>query len=166
MLDVTVAGPSANSYLSVADADALADADLGKNAKRWLSATTDEKERALLRAARDLDDYVERVAARYDEITPQALLFPRSSDVLNNVAFIPGSVARAAYEQASYLMVNADQIDDAASRRAQGLANYSNPDGTSGSLATEFGDGLIGPRARRLLDRLTGGAVIAEIVTT
>lgn len=169
-LDVTVAGAAANSYLTVAAADALATADLGRQAKEWLAATVDTKEAALRRATRDLDDFVETVPSRwsYDPalgVPLQSLLFPRGIDALNGVPFIPVNVARATYEQAAYLVRNADVIDDAAARRAQGLDNFSNPDGTGGSLTkTYMGD--ISPRARRLLGGFTEAAVIAQIVTT
>jgi hypothetical protein len=161
VLDTTIAGSAADSYLSVAEADARATADLGRHAREWLAATRDQKEAALRRATRDLDTFVGVVAAPY--VSTQSLLFPRSVDVLG-AAFVPEPVAQACYEQAAFLLRNADLIDDAASRRAQGLSSFANPDGTGGSLDTNY-TGDIAPRARKLLGYVLDGAIVATIVS-
>jgi hypothetical protein len=171
VIDATVAGASADSYLTVDEADALAIADLGRQARQWLASDLDTKEAALKRATRDVDDFVDVVPSRwsYDAATGaplQALLFPRGGDALEGVPFIPSTVVRATYEQAAYLILNADAIDAAASRRAQGLSNFANPDGTGGTLSTDPHAGRLAPRVERLLTRLSGASVIAEIVTT
>jgi hypothetical protein len=168
VIDATVAGSAANSYLTIEAADAYARADLGRDAKAWLGATDEMKEAALRRATLDLDDYVERVDSRwsYDpalNVPLQTLLFPRGVDSLGGVPFIPDGVARATYAQAAFLLRNADVIDDAASRVAQGLSNFANPDGTGGTVAPNY-RGDIAPRARRLLDQYTASAMIATIV--
>ena len=153
-LDATVAGASANSYLTVAEADALAQADLGPQADRWLhaSTTTAAKEKALQRATRELDAYVERLGVgRYS--TDQSLLFPRSIDVSGDpeVPFLPTTIRQAAYEQAAFVLSNALALDEAASRRAKGWFSYSNPDGTGGSLAADPLFGRLAPSVQGLL---------------
>ena len=60
-IDATIAGASANSYLTVAAADALAASELGRDMKAWTAATTDEKEAALVRATEEVDAEVGRV---------------------------------------------------------------------------------------------------------
>jgi hypothetical protein len=168
-LDATVAGAASNSYLTVADAHSFADADLGKNAKAWTEATADEQEAALQRATEEIDVYVGRVASPFDVTAPvQKLLFPRSIDVdpVTSLPYIPARVRRATYLQAAFLLVNADMIDEAASRRARGLVNFSNPDGTGGQIATDAEFGTLHPKVVGYLGEVIGDAVIADIVTT
>jgi hypothetical protein len=52
-LDATVGGPSSNSYLTVAEADAYFDTRLFSTV--WTSATTQQKEAALIQATRTID---------------------------------------------------------------------------------------------------------------
>jgi hypothetical protein len=167
-LDVTVAGAAANSYLSVADADAFAASDVGPARDKWLTATLDEKERALIRATADIDGFVARVAHPFVVNPPyQALLFPRAEDVLSGVAYITRAVQMGTYVQAAFLNnEGARLLEDSAKFRARGLSNFSNPDGTGGSVATNADDGVIHPRVARLLGEYTGGAIIGTIVTT
>ena len=153
-LDATVAGASANSYLTVEDADALARADLGPQADRWLhpSTTLADKEKALQRATREIDAYVDRLGvAPYS--ADQALLFPRETDVAGDplAPFLPRSIKQAAYEQATYVLTNAPALDEAAGRRAKGWFSYSNPDGTGGSLAADPLFGRLAPSVQSLL---------------
>ena len=69
----TAGSSSANSYLTVAAADGLADDRLGTLA--WATATTDNKGRALITATRYLDQ-LEWLGSRAS--TTQALAWPRS----------------------------------------------------------------------------------------
>jgi len=165
-LIVTPADPAADSYLSVAGADAFAAADLGRQADKWLEGTTTTamKEAALRRATRDIDR-----AARftYAYAVDQRLRFPRVEDLdLDGDPFIPRSLEEATYEQAAYVLLNANVIDDAQTRRARQLTNFSEPD-VSGSVADSPEWGVLSPRAMQLLEPLTvGGAVVGWIETT
>jgi hypothetical protein len=167
-IDTTIGGVAADSYASVAAADSYAAADLGRYAAAWAAATTDQKERALKRAARDLDTYVGSSAARWDEF--QALVFPRWEDVhpVTSLPLIPTRVMHAAIEQAMYMLVNAEVIDDAATRRARGMSNWSEPN-VSGALVTDPEFGRLAPKAVALLTGAGfegGGATIGWIETT
>lgn len=74
VLDVTVGGAAANSYATLADAETLA-STLYPVSAGWLSATTDEKNRALYQARIELDQ--ERFTGdRVD--TTQACAWPRA----------------------------------------------------------------------------------------
>ena len=151
-LDATVAGASADSYLTVADADALANEDLGPQAVGWLAASVPMKEKALKRATREIDLFIGDLGGlRY--AATQRLLFPRAIDVSGTPAtpFIHRSIRSATYEQAAYVLANADKLDEAAQRRARGLFAYSNPDGTGGSVAVDPAFGRLSPDVEGLL---------------
>lgn len=164
-IDATVAGASANSYLTVAEADAFANSDLGASARDWLSATDDTKEAALIRATEEVDAEIGRVIA--SAVTGQALLFPRTVDrTAAGVLALPVRLKRATYLQAAYLVKNADAIDLAAGVRARGLSNFSNPDGVSGQVADDPSFGALHPRAKALLGEFTEGAVSVVIIPT
>lgn len=166
VLDVTLAGAAANSYITVAEADAEASADIGRNAEAWNSATVEAKEAALIRATEDIDYTVGRVSATYSPT--QRLLFPRSIDLIygTSTPVLPGRIKSATYLQAAHLLKNAKVIDDAASFRARGLSNFSNPDGTGGTVASDPRIGRLHPRVEFLLDEFAQGSVIGTIVTT
>lgn len=131
-LDATVAGASANSYLTVADADVLAPQvlGLGTYADTWQGAPIDRKELALIRASHDLDRYKRTTSAPYSE--SQAMVFPRATDYAGDpvAPYIHGNVQRATVAQAAYLLANASVLDAAASRRAQGLITSATDDGS------------------------------------
>ena len=149
-LDATVAGAAANSYLTVAAADALAAADMGPEADRWSAATTtvDDRERALKRATREIDGFVRTGWLR--NVATQALRFPRSIDVTSaGVAFIPPDILQAVYHQAAYVLANAAVIDRADARHARDLASSSEPN-MSGSPDPE-GTHVMSPRALHYL---------------
>lgn len=148
-LDATVAGESANSYLTVADADSLNAERLGPQASTWAAAVNADKEKALIQATVDIDARV-NVGVAYDD--DQALRFPRAVDVDEaNVAFIPTRIARATYEQAAYLLANSRLLDEAAARRARGMFSFSEEEGPSGSITLDGTIGLLAPRAEALL---------------
>lgn len=163
-IDATVAGASANSYLTIAAADALASSELGRDMKAWAAATTDEKEAALIRATDEIDADIGRVA--YPATTTQALLFPRRTDVVSSSYVLPTRLQRAVILQAAFLLRNADTLDDAVAFRARGLSNFSNPDGTSGQVADDPSFGRMHPRAKALLTEFAEGSVIGIIVPT
>ncbi len=126
-LDSTVAGASADSYLSVAAADLFAAADLGPEVDAWLAAVTATKEKALKRATREIDGYLRTGWRRW--VTTQSLLFPREIDYSGTpaVAFVPRSIQMACYEQATYVLKNASVIDNAHTRRAREMQSASEP---------------------------------------
>lgn len=155
-LDATVGGASANSYLEVAAADAAADADLGRFAEKWRTAALDRKERALIRASREISRHL----GPQTRFTPtQALPFPRSTDYTgiapDLVPILPADLLRATYEQAVFLNANAEILDDAATRRAQGMFSSTDDNG-SYSLAIDPQLGRIAPEALAALSALSG----------
>ena len=98
-LDSTVAGANAESYLSVADADALA-AALGLSA--WAGKTTQQKETALRRATGQIDAHRFHHPKTFS--VTQRLAFPRERDG----GTIPEAVKRATISQAEFLAVVGD----------------------------------------------------------
>lgn len=167
-LDATPAGAASDSYLTVAAADAFAAADLGRHATAWAAASTDQKERALKRATRDLDSHIGTVFAQFDPDTPQALLFPRSRDTdTNGNPVIPVVLKKATYEQAIFVLAAADVLDDAGTRRARGLSNFAEPN-VSGQHADDPGYGTIAPRALRTIraGSLDESSLVGWIETT
>lgn len=151
-LDATVAGAAANSYLTVAEAEAFAATDPVAGAK-WLTATLDEKEQLLVAATADVDLYRKSVGPRW--LTTQARLFPRLADAVGDplVPFLLLDVKRAAYEQAVYLQANGHLIAAAASNRASGHLSRSDSDGGwTSAINPTFG--LYAPRMTEYLDRI------------
>lgn len=182
-VDTTVAGADSNSYLDVAGADALAASELGGNAKAWRAATIEDKEAALIRATAEIDEFVGAppravvagppytrrpfVASGLAPYAPdQGLTFPRAYDLdPTDEPIIPARIARATFLQAAYLIVNADLIDEAGSRRARGLTSFSNPDATGGTISDKRDFGRLHPRVEALLGDVAGGAVVGWIET-
>lgn len=148
-LDATVAGPTADSYLTLAAADAHAEDDMGPEADLWRkpTSTVKDRERALKRATREIDGYVRTGWPRHSG--DQALRFPRSIDVASGVAFIPRGVQLATYHQAAYVLANAAVIDRASARHARNLSSASEPD-LSGTQADDPGSAM-SPRALHFL---------------
>jgi hypothetical protein len=124
---VTTAGDeAANSYLSVADADALATDDLGPEAAAWIAATTASKQSALKRATREIDEYLRTGWAPYS--TTQRLRFPRSIDLdADDAPIIPRGIELATYQQAIYVLKNATVLAAANTRRARNMESASEP---------------------------------------
>lgn len=155
-LDATVGGAAANSYLTVAAADLLNGDRLGSYAARWTAADAPTKEKALIQATADIDAFV-HPAERWSD--GQLLAFPRAIDVDDALApFIPMRVQVATFEQALYLLVNIDQLERAATRRARGLYTFDEDEGPSGTLALDSQLGLLAPRAEALLTSFVGSA--------
>ena len=99
----TAGSASANSYLSVAGGDSIANLLLGTLA--WSSATTDDKGRALISATRYLDE-LSWIGDRAS--STQALGWPRSGIALDGVslssATIPEQVEQATFDLANALL--------------------------------------------------------------
>lgn len=145
-IDATVAGAAANAYLTLAEADAYADGDLGRNAAAWVAADDDEKARAIIRATDDIRAYQTVVGDPYT--IAQALLYPRAIDVvaITLVPYVHANVKRATYEQAKYVLQNADVMDEAGTRRARALISFSDDDGSGSMVAIDPSFGLFSPR--------------------
>lgn len=109
-LTATPADEAADSYLTVADADALAGADLGPETEAWIDSDLETKERALKRATREVDSYVATGWPPFDDA--QALVFPREDLDADSAGdpFIPRKVVLATYQQALYLLKNKDAL--------------------------------------------------------
>lgn len=150
-LDATVGGTSADSYLTVADADALAADDLGPEAELWRAATTtvEQRERALKRAARDIDGWVRTGYPRHS--ATQALRFPRSVDEASGLPLIPRDVRLAAYHQAAYVLSNASTIDRASTRHARNQSQASETSYQYAQPRTDLGESVMSPRALHFL---------------
>lgn len=152
VLDATVAGANANSYLTVGEADALAAED-PVHGDAWLMAPLDRREQHLVAATGYVDAYKKSAGERW--LSGQALLFPRKVDATGSplVPFLHRDVKRATYEQAVYLLANAHLIAQAANHRAQGLLSVSQGDG-SWTRSMSPSDGLYAPMMREFLDRI------------
>lgn len=110
-IDATVAGHSANSYITLADAETYFEKKL--YTQGWDALTTDEKNTTLVEAAREIDTYLRFRGERYHNETygdedRQALQFPRdyyiggSADV-DGELYIPDEVKEAQCEQALHI---------------------------------------------------------------
>lgn len=99
----TVGSASANSYLTVAQADDFANLYLGT--LNWASASTDNKGRALIMATRYLDE-LKWIGERAS--TTQALLWPRTDAECGDWSFtsseIPQPIKQATFDLAEYLL--------------------------------------------------------------
>jgi phage gp36-like protein len=144
-LDATIAGATANSYLTVAAADSYAGDDLGPEAAAWLAAVTADKEKALKRATREIDGYLRSGWVRYS--AAQALLFPRAIDYSGTpaAAYLPSNVKLACYEQATYVLRNAKVLDNARTRRARDVQSASEPNISFAERASTTRSGAASP---------------------
>lgn len=98
-VDATVGGANANSFITVADADTIANNML--NVTDWSDATTDDKSRALIMATTDLNP-LEWVGTR--ATTTQALSWPRIDAEINGRPIedteIPREIKQATFDLA------------------------------------------------------------------
>jgi|Deesub1362A_J573_1020465.scaffolds.fasta_scaffold01257_11 hypothetical protein len=103
-LDATVAGESANSYVTVTEADTYLANHL--EGETWNSKSTAEKERLLITATRQIDSLrIKDEHLPYDD--NQALKFPRSYDTDDDGnPEIPQAVKDAVCEQAVFLLTS------------------------------------------------------------
>ena len=103
----TAGAADANSYITLAEAQAYADGDI--DAVEWDAATTDQRTRALITATRNLD----LVGFAGEKASPtQALAWPRKNVTTSEGAVasdeIPKSIKDATWELAKFLIK--DQI--------------------------------------------------------
>lgn len=166
-LDATPGGLASNSYLTVADANAIAtELGVGEDGTAWLAASSPDKERALLRATTEIDSYVGGVGLRWEPL--QALLFPRASDLdFMDAAYIVRDVELATYWQAVHVLRNADVIDRANARRAKGMISFSDDDGSGSMMSVKPEFGLMSAQALAHLRKLrTGRASLRSVPIT
>lgn len=167
-LDTTVAGASADAYISVAEADAFAAQRVGDPSwvTAWTALTTTAKENAIRAATIDVDVHVRFTepwsSAAYQPVPPptaQRLAFPRSADYTGTAPgtpYIDRLVQQATFEQAIFRVVTSRLLDDAAKRQARGMFQFDETDGPSGTLSTDPTRGRFSPAATHLLRSLTG----------
>lgn len=135
-LDATPGGAAADSYATVADLTAYLDAHVSGAAAS--AKTTDEKERALKTATRQLDSFLAWAGAPASQT--QALAVPRVGLVDPNTlapiaaTVVPTRVKWATCEQARLLLVVGDRAVDGDVER-EGLASLK-----AGSVELEFRD--------------------------
>jgi hypothetical protein len=108
----TVGSASANSYLTVAQADDFANLYLGT--LNWSSAATDNKGRALIMATRYLDE-LKWIGDKAS--TTQALLWPRTDAECGDWSFtsseIPQPIKQATFDLAEYLLGDGNVLSGA-----------------------------------------------------
>jgi Putative DnaT-like ssDNA binding protein len=155
MLIAVPGSPEANSYLTVEEADDIAaERGLGPAAAGWLNSILSDKEKALIRATGELDAHLGSAGIRSS--LEQALLFPRYVDVQDDVLYIIPSVRLATYEQAVYVLHNAEVIDNANTRRARGLISFSDDDGSGSVLAASPTFSTMSPQALMYIGQIRG----------
>lgn len=180
-LDATPAGATADSYLSVEEADAMAGDRLSTDPRiaRWLATgtTTAAKEQALRTATDQVNAEFTHGWPLFDHAAQRAsgLRFPRLTDHTGTspqVPFIPREVRNAVFAQATHLLLYIGRIAAAQGRQAQELQSASEPNlswsrsDAGGSVlcdeALQYLTGLIrstsgnGLRSVRMGARLTG----------
>lgn len=136
--DATVGGSSANSYLSVADADEILDLRLGTAA--WADIADDDKARAIIQATQDIDA-VRFVGCKVN--VEQALEFPRTGQS-EPYDEIPLAILRACAYQAYELAMNlaTGGRSEQQQRDRAGVISY-----TIGNLSETFVGPAKGPMA-------------------
>src|SRR5689334_14317587 len=103
---VTPGASTANSYVTIIEADTYLFAH--PDWERWDALSTDEKQRRLIMATREIDR-LDLVGFKNDSSLTaggafsQALEFPRSGDTFNGSLFIQVPVKSACCEQAIYI---------------------------------------------------------------
>lgn len=151
----TAGSSSANSYLSVAEGDILANAYLGTLA--WASASTDNKGRSLIMATRYLDELAwigERAS------TTQALLWPRTAAACGDWSFgntvIPSPVKQACFDLAEALLTTPTMLGGSGPGNAElipGIPNASLKSARVDVIAVDFKDGAV-PQSQNALNVL------------
>ena len=153
----TPGAANANSYLSVAAADDLADDYLGP--LNWTAATTDNKGRALITATRYLDQ-LEWLGSR--ATTTQSLAWPRSGAECGEWSFeddeIPAPIRQAAFDLAEALLGAPALLRGQGAGNAElipGIPNASLRSARVDVISLEFRDGAV-PNNQNALNVLPG----------
>ena len=163
-LDATPGSSTANSYITLADAEAyLADERLEAAPAAWTEASDDTKSKALISATRVINALPFPGRSYWcgklvDGRRRQALFFPRTTDGIQGALQIPPAVRQATVELALYLI---DQPAEDVQRRNlqhQGVTSV-----TLGKLHEQYRTGprhLIDlcPAAKELLGQVGLGA--------
>lgn len=158
-IDATVGGPSANSYISVSDANDYFDARVG-TPTTWTNATTAAKEAALKHATRAIDTFTFAGIKYYQDT--QALAFPRTAasndkdanggiwDLNSSGTVInPLKVQYACCECALWLMVTGGE--EALSQTQQRGASSVNMGKIQYSGLSKSTSSVVGPEAAKFL---------------
>ena len=108
-IDATVAGASANSYVTLASADTYFETT--PESATWTDKTTDQKNRALISATR----WIDALSFYGDRCTEtQALKWPRENYTVDGIdlscTVIPAEIKTATYELARALANDTDAI--------------------------------------------------------
>lgn len=158
-VDASVGGVSANSYLTVADANAIADLRLGTLAWEAATVTTDDKGRALIAATGYIDQllWIGEKAS-----TAQALLWPRSDaecgDKLYAGSVIPAEIKAGTFDLANALLTTPALLTPAPAgfnELIPGIPNANLKRATVDVLTVEFqSPGTGAPAARNALTML------------
>ena len=108
-IDATLSGTSANSYVTLAEANSYF--ETVPDSSTWTNKTDDQKNRALIAAAREIDNLV-FYGDRCDN--GQALKFPRNNYEVDDVELactaVPNNIKYAQYELARALANDTDAI--------------------------------------------------------
>ena len=139
----TVGGTTANSYVTLVEAQAYFDARFGSDA--WDDASDPNQEKALLQAARQLSAFRFR---GYKNNPAQALPFPRAYPLHSDpgsfasVVSTPTVIKYAQCEQALSILkavaAGDDRVEDRAELQAQGVTAF-----TVGNLSEQFSVGAV-----------------------
>ena len=157
--DATVAGASATSYVTAADADNYI--AVRPEANSWASLTEAQKQAYLMQATADVDR-LRFIGRKYNGLETdesasnyQRLKFPRSVQASE---YIPEEVQLATCVQALYILANAGKHDETAKLAGQGAVSIS----ISGAMqmnVRQTPHSQICPEAKRLLARWISRAI-------
>lgn len=155
-LDATVSGPSANSYLTLEEANERMNEFESFDA--WDALDEDDQARLLIKAARLADRYASGFGARLDD--DQRLAFPRKVDEVDGEGVIPDGVKRAVLEYVEFRCKDEDgSLKALKDLQAEGVTSHS-MQGQSSQFEKDESELPAG--ARRELDKLStigGGGV-------
>jgi hypothetical protein len=141
----TAGASNANSYITVATGDDLADDYLGTLS--WSSATTDNKGRALIMATRYLDQ-LDWIGSR--ATTTQALAWPRLDAACGEQSYgsgvIPQPLKQACFDLAEALLATPTLLSGSGAGNAElipGIPNASLRSATVDVISLQFKDGAV-----------------------
>jgi len=141
----TAGATNANSYITVAAADDLADDYLGTLA--WTTATTDNRGRALIMATRYLDQ-LEWIGSRAS--STQVLAWPRSDAACGEWSFeddeIPAPIKQATFDLAESLLASPTLLRGQGAGNAElipGIPNASLRSARVDVISVDFRDGAV-----------------------
>lgn len=130
-LTATAGSHTANTYVSLADAETIMLEYLSHITSGWTAATTANKNIALVQATRAIDNLRlsgDKYNEGYDENNAlyQPLHFPTTEDVDDSGnLYIPEAVERATALQAAWILKNGDAMQAAAETANQGIRSHS-----------------------------------------